>query len=170
MAIRYDLNDIMNRIAAMETEALSTTSLAINAVPYWPYQQETLPYLCNRINAMDVDRDTLQAREIVIDRWQIEMMLIIGHFGEGYHGELPSRVYAAYVPTLMDYFEDRRELVTVDNIEYRTSPAFLWRADGGAIITGAPGGLRTINNAGIQGTQHYIGFILEVPLLRNVNA
>lgn len=165
---RYNLDDIKNRIAAIQTEALSTTQQHINAVPYWPYQQEQLPYFCNRINSLDVDIDTLGVQDTVIDRYEIEMMMIVGHLGEGYQGEVASSMYGTYIPQLMDYFDQHMDLTTEQLQTYRTPPRFLWTQEGGAIIRGIPGGERTISNAGIVGVQHYLGFILEVPLLRIV--
>lgn len=161
MAVEYDLNEALLRLAAMQKEAITGS----DAVPYWPYEQERAPYWWNRINGLTVETEL--AGDVNIDRYSIEMGLVIGHLTEGYKGQNYTRV-AEYIVSVLTYFDEHPYLGTVSG-DYRDSELrYIWMEDGGAIITGVPGGARTITNSGIGTTQIYLGFILDLPLMREV--
>lgn len=167
-ATGYDLGEIMARLAAMQSEAIilpgdGISQHGIDAVPYWPYQQEITPYFWNRINAMDSDEI---AGDTTIDRYTIEMGLVCGHFTQGYRGELPAQVYSDWIPAVLKYFRAHRWLNTNEGI-YKTRARWLFNGEQ-VEITGIPQGHRTVNNAGVETPQHYIGFILSVPLVANL--
>lgn len=164
----YVLGDVMARLAAMQSEAIvlrgdGISQHGIDAVPYWPYQQEITPYFWNRINSMETEDIS---GDITIDRYSIEMGLVCGHFTEGYRGELPALVYSEWIPSVLRYFRAQRWLNTREGI-YKTRARWLFNGEEVG-ITGIPQGHRTVNNAGVETPQHYIGFILSVPLVVNL--
>lgn len=158
MAVEYDLTVILARLAAMQKEAVS----GCDAAPYWPYQQEATPYWFNRINSMAVD--TSLAGDYDLDRYTIEMGLVIAHITQGYQGENYTKI-AGWIDDVLSYFEDRGYLNTNAG-DYTADYGYIWMEEGGAVITGIPGGTRTINNDGVGATQLYLGFILDLPLMR----
>lgn len=164
----YDLSEIMKRIAAMQSEAIvlkgdGQTQYPITAVPYWPYQQESCPYFFNKIVSMEVENI---ASDITVDRYIIEMGLVCGHLSQGYKGDLSMEVLSEWIPAMLQYFDEHRWLNTKGGI-YTKAARWLFSGDDGAEITGIPQGQRTVNNAGVETIQHYIGFMLAVPLVRN---
>lgn len=161
----YDLQDIEARILAMLGEAVVIDGKSVNA-QLWPFEQESLPYFWLRQNSFLVDRDTLSS-DSVIDRYDYEIGFVIGHISEGYVGEVVRTTSGVYVPAILQYFDKHPKLTTNDGL-YKTAARHLYTAERGAIIAGAPSGRRTSQNAGSFGQQHYIGFILEVPIYRNV--
>lgn len=161
MAVEYDLNEALLRLAAMQKEAIE----GCDAVPYWPYEQEKGPYWWNRINSLVIEREL--AGDVDIDRYTIEMGLVVDHYTAGYKGDNYQMV-AEYIGAVLTYF-DAHPYLSTDAGDYQDDEMrFIYMEDGGAIITGIPNGTRTTTNAGIQTTQIYLGFILDLPLMRQV--
>lgn len=165
----YELDEALLRLVEMQQEAmfLVTPSVVLDSVPYWPYQQEVAPYWWNRINSLEVEDI---ADDIMVDRWEIEMGLVVDHITAGYRGENTARV-ANWITAILAYFDDHRELTTSatwTGTQYLTGLNNLFEDEGGAFVAGIPQGLRSITNAGQGATQLYVGFILHVPLLRQV--
>lgn len=164
----YDLGEIMARIAAMQSESIilkgdGQTQYPIPAVPYWPYQAESCPYFFNKIVSMEPENIS---NDTAVDRYTIEMGLVCGHLTAGYKGDLSMEVLSEWIPAVLQYFDKQRWLNTKAGI-YTKPARWVFHGDNGAEITGIPQGQRTINNAGVEATQHYIGFMLAVPLVRN---
>jgi hypothetical protein len=161
MPVEYDLNGAMVRLAAMQKEAIT----GCDAVPYWPYEQEAGPYWWNRINGLTVETEL--SADYIIDRYSIEMGLVIAHLTQGYTGQNYDKV-AEYITSVLTYFDLHPMLDTVSGDYADDELEFIWPEEGGAMITGIPGGTRTVNNSGVGATQIYLGFILDLPLLRQV--
>lgn len=161
MAVEYDLNEALLRLAAMQKEAI----IGCDAVPYWPYQQEARPYWWNRINGLTVETEL--SADYIIDRYSIQMGLVIAHLSEGYAGQNYDKV-AEYITSVITYFDEHPMMDTVSGDYANNELEFIWPEEGGAVITGIPGGANTTTNAGISVTQLFLGFTLDLPFLRQV--
>jgi len=151
------LHDALDRIAAMQKEALNTiTAGKVDAVPYWPYQQESFPYFTNRLGSVtyeQVGQDLTQAPYVVL------MRLVIAHLTEGYKGEPQDRVYD-YIPEIETYFWRQHNLTTTGG-SYTARPPYLSQA----IFIASHTGLVVFQNAGTFANQVGVEFTLETPFI-----
>lgn len=160
MADLYDLDDVMDRLVAMEQEAIPGD---IDAAKYWPYQQEGLPYWVNRVLSMEVEPD-YEGR--VIDRYTFGLMLVVGHLTQGVKAEIHEDSYAK-IGQVLDFFGKRARLTST---EYPDEPDYLAVDEGGAVITGVPNGTRAVANTGIGVTQIVIEFRLQAGFYRQTKS
>jgi len=152
----YDLKEVMDRLLAMEKEAVPGSGGAT----YWPYSQDKLPYWMNRLNPMTVD--TTPSADIVVDRYSVSALLVIDHFDAGYEGTKFEDAYETYIPDVIHFFDDNPELTSAaypDPLRYidDKDPAY---------ITGLPSGTRVVLNSGIGVRQVVLEFAIAVPLWR----
>lgn len=162
------LSVAMDRIAGMQIEAaaaLQTTAgqNQLVAKTFWPYQQESFPYMFNRISAHEVVRDASDtyniSEDIVADVYTVAMRLVVGHLTEGYEGERQEDIYE-FIPLLLDFFDENQLLTTT------ASPTPLdFIAANGAIITGGTG-LSAFSNSGVGAMQLGWELNLELPIIR----
>lgn len=154
----YDLKEVMDRLLAMENEAISSSGGAI----YWPHKQDQMPYWMNRINGMTVEPFS---SERVIDRWAMSALLVIDHYEAGYEGASFVTAYETYIPAAIQFFDDNPRL---SSTEYPDELDFVvtGRDTRGAHITGLPSGTRLVLNSGIGVRQVVLEFTIEVPLMR----
>lgn len=137
------LQEVLERLAAIEVEALAdlSTPVTADAVPYMIHSQEAFPYFTNRVGVIDIESDSHD-----LDSYEIEIVarLVVGHLTDGYRGQPESALYT-YLPAVIEAI-NARELLQSDSY-----PAAL---DGliGARATGASG-LRIFQTAGIQAQQ-----------------
>ncbi len=152
------LSQAMTRIAELQKDALNTlTDGKVDAVAFFPYQQESFPYFVNWLSGDDVDEDI--SEDIVFDRYVVTMRLVVGHFTEGYEGETSLDIYE-YIPAIKAAFATNPYLTSTASTTALDSIA----ADG-VNITGSTG-LRAFVNAGLNVTQIGVDFTLELPILR----
>lgn len=158
----YDLGNVMERLPVLQKAALAVIGVTnVDAVDYWPYQQEASPYFWNRVESMTVEE---VSQEMEIHRYQISMALVVGHLTQGYRGETTRNAYN-YIPAVLNYFRLYKASHLYDGKVYTAPPAWLWTEDNGARITGIPNGTRTLANSGVEVQQIAVVFTLEVPLL-----
>lgn len=137
------LNDALDRLAAIEVEALAdlTPPVDADAVPYMIHAQEAFPYFTHRVGVIGIESDShdLDDHEV-----EIVVRLVVGHVTDGYRGQ-PENLLYTYLIAVMRAI-NARELLQSD-----AYPAAL---DGlvGARVTGASG-LRIFETAGIQARQ-----------------
>lgn len=156
---QYDMTEAMNRLVAMEKEALGVTA---DAVTYWPHQQESFPYWWNRLTNMQVD--TTISAEFDFDIWTVQAGLVIGHVMSGYKGERAQDAYG-YIPKILSYFDQHPDMT--DTTTYLTPFRYLWLDAGyGLALTGIPGGFAATDNSGSGATQHVLLFEFTMPLMR----
>lgn len=151
----YDLKEVMDRLLAMEKEAVPGSGGAT----YWPYQQNKMPYWMNRIGGMTVE--PLSA-DTVIDRWTMSALLVIDHFESGYEGANFVAAYEDYIPDVIQFFDDHPLLTST---EYPDEMLFIHPNDR-TQITGLPSGTRLIINSGSGVRQVVLEFTIAVPLAR----
>lgn len=138
-----DYNNLLNRVAALQKEALLSLTPAVtaDAVPYFIHTQETFPYFTNRIGGDDIQYDS---EEFDRDTLVVTMRLVVGHITSGYVGEPESNLYT-YIPALKTYFNEREML---QSAAYTTAMTGLIRARVTAHL-----GFRVFQNAGISAQQ-----------------
>lgn len=103
-----DMQALMDRIAALETEALAALSPSVeaNAVDRFFHVQATYPFFVNRLGAITVDDDS---EDFDVYTVNVQMRLLIGHLTEGYNGEVENRLQL-YIPQIISYFNSRELL------------------------------------------------------------
>lgn len=137
------LNDLLDRVVALEKEAMASLSINADAVPYFNYPGSGFPYFTNRIADTPVTGDG--SEDIDFNNPTVTMRFVVGHATEGYKGEIESTLYS-YLPTIKTYIQRRSN--------WLQSVTFPTRMDGlqSARIVNA-GGLRIFQNEGINSTQ-----------------
>jgi hypothetical protein len=154
------LSDAMDRIVAMQKEALNTlTGGKVDAVTYWPYQQNDFPYFTNRLAPKTV---TSLSEDLDIYGRQIIMFLVVGHATSGYQGELPSRLYD-YLPAVEKFFRNNPMLTST---LYPDAPDYLWNEEA-RIDTDA--GISADAQGGLGQLQIGVRFTLSLPYLREID-
>jgi hypothetical protein len=160
MADNY-IQDILARLVAMEKEALDTiTSSAVDAVPFWPYEQESFPYFTNRFGAMTVNYD--EYSEIIQEYGRTFLVqLVVDHWNAGFTGD-KADLAVQYLVLTETYFRDHPRLITSAAGSYPNEPNYLFQemqliGDTGLVI---------FQNAGIQALQYGIEFTLSIPFMR----
>ena len=103
-----DMQAIMDRVAALETEALATLSPSVqaDAVDRFFHVQATYPFFVNRLGAMTIDGDSEDLDLYVVN---VQMRLLIGKLTEGYEGEVENRLQL-YIPQVITYMNERELL------------------------------------------------------------
>jgi hypothetical protein len=158
------VEDALARIVEMQKEVFSADiGETCDAVPYWPYQQETFPYWSNRLAAMTPEY-TKYAEDIQDNPETILMRLVVDHVTARYAGQVPKKAHEYYVP-IMDYFAQHSGLQT-DSGTYQTCADYLDPDTGAYIATHT--GVVVFQNSGILDNQLGIEFTLRIPFMRSV--
>jgi hypothetical protein len=158
------IEDAMARIVEMQQEVFTADiGEACDAVPYWPYEQESFPYWTNRLAAMTPDYIEF-AEDIQTNPETILMRLVVDHVTAGYKGDKPKKAHEYYVP-IIDYFSQHSGLNT-DSGTYTTCADYLDPTTQAFITTHT--GLVVFSNSGILTMQLGIEFTLRVPFMRSI--
>jgi hypothetical protein len=158
------IEDAMTRIVEMQKEVFTDDIGEVcDAVPYWPYEQESFPYWTNRLAAMTPDY-TEFAEDIQTNPETILMRLVVDHVTAGYKGDKPKKAHEYYVP-IIDYFSQHSGLNT-DSGTYTTCADYLDPTTQAFITTHT--GLVVFSNSGILTMQLGIEFTLRCPFMRSV--
>lgn len=155
----YDLKSIMERLTVMEREAVNTlTAGQVDAVAFFPYQQEVMPYFTNRVVRFAVESgEDGFGEDVIIDRYSIAIRYVGAHLTEGYQGEAPDKLYEV-IPAMLDYFS-KHELLSTSSLD----PIDFVDPEGAQITDGNYG---AFTNSGIGPTQIGLEFTLDLPLIR----
>jgi hypothetical protein len=154
------LSDAMDRIVAMQKEALNTlTGGKVDAVTYWPYQQNDYPYFINRLGALSLDNEYGEDIDGYIH--VVLMRLVVGHITEGYKGETPANMYD-YIPAVQAFFRNNPMLTSTAN---PTAPDYLFYE--ARIISHT--GFVVFSQGGIGQLQVGCEFTLQLPYLREID-
>jgi hypothetical protein len=158
------LDDALDRVVAMQKEAMSAlTTGAFDSVPYWPYQQESFPYMSNRHGGMSIDY-TKYAPDVESDPEVILMRLVVAHVTGGYKGEKPALALDYYI-AIREYFREHSNLTT-DGGLYTSPPDYL-DPETGAYISSHTG-LVVFSNSGLLTPQLGYEFTLQIPYIQEV--
>lgn len=144
MTLRIDIPNLLNRIAAIEREALLSLepSIVSEAFPRWYVKCETFPYWVNRIFTFEASEGEDDAGdEGVVYTYAVNAMLVVAHVTSDVVGESDDLLNFV-VPQFLEYFDERAHLQSDD---YPDEMPFLVRA---SFVTG---GYTTLpGNAGVQ--------------------
>jgi hypothetical protein len=160
MASDFDLREAMARITQMEIDALvDIEGAAVDAKAYFPYEQEAFPYWTNRVVNMLTTYPFGQ--DIALYSFQVGARLVMGHFTQGYEGEILTKAYD-YIPAVLEYFKDRPYLT---NSVQTTPLSNIWVDTGeGAEITNVVGPSGFVNS-GIGAIQVGVEFTILLPFI-----
>ena len=157
------IQDALKRVAAMEKESLATiTGSKVDAVNYWPYQQESFPYFVNRLGETTYDF-MAYSPDITVYPIRIMATLVVDHLTAGYKGEKADLTYQ-YLVAVEDYFREHYDLTTASTGLYPNPPDYLMEVEGEIIRSHS--GLVSIESTGIGVIQLGVVFTLELPFLR----
>ena len=138
--------ELLNRLCALELEAMTSIGVRADAKPYFYHAQDSFPYFTNRIasnpvtsegNAEDIDNNS----PLVIIR------LVVAHQTEGYRGQPESKMYE-WGPVVKTYLQRRSNWLQCAAAPYNTRMDNLQQA----IVTDA-GGFRVFTDSGIGALQ-----------------
>lgn len=99
MATENDyLNELMDRVVALQLEALTGYNVA--AKPFFFWWQETFPYFINRLGRNEPQGI---AEDMNTDVYFVQMRMVVGHLNEGMPGDVDDK-YLTYVPLVTNKF------------------------------------------------------------------
>lgn len=136
------LNDLLERVVALEKEAMTSMDVKADAVPQFYHAQEAFPYFTNRIADIPISDDG--SEDVDLNSPLVIMRLVVGHITEGYKGQPEAKLYT-WLPVIKIYFNERMWLTSE---KYPDKMAGLQSA---RVVNG--GGLRVFENAGIAAMQ-----------------
>lgn len=148
----YDLVELMDRVVAMQKEAVQ----GCDASPDWNHTQEAFPYWINRIASMVAD-PTMETQPI--DRYVVLMRFVIGHLTENYLG-LDAQIAYQAIPQVLSFFRGHSGFTS---LAYPERMDFL--IDAQAEITALPNGVAYFQHNGMGGIQFGFEMTLEAPLI-----
>lgn len=160
------LEDVFDRVFAMQVEALATISENVDTL-YWPSQQNDHPYFVNRLGAMSVDTATF-SEDIESYQHTVLMRLVVAHYTEGYKGEAPEKVLQLIQATEV-YFREHEDLTTNAG-SFTTEPDYLLVANTNLLQATLVGhtGFIGFDNGGIGQIQLGCEFTLNLAFIRRV--
>lgn len=108
MTAPIDLYHLLERCAALESEALSRLdpSVQAQAFPYTVVNNDVYPYFTNSLPPMEIASDSEDIDEYTL---RLPARLLVGHVNGGAKGEYEKALYT-YVPQLVHYFNERETL------------------------------------------------------------
>jgi hypothetical protein len=127
MHMALDVQGVMNRVVALEKEALAALSPSVtcDAVPRFWHVQESFPFWTNRLSSIEVAAGTTDyGEEFDSYTYNVSMRLIIGHITGSYTGEKDTSLQT-YIPQVIQYFNERELL---QSAAYPAAPDDLIRA------------------------------------------
>lgn len=105
-----DFNALMDRVAALEKEAMAalSTPVTADATDFFYHTQGSYPFFVNRLGALAVPEDE-DSEDFDVYDVDVVMRLVIGHMTQGYADE-PENSLQTYVPQVVKYFNERELL------------------------------------------------------------
>jgi len=156
MTAPIDLYTLLERCAALESEALSRLDPGIQAqaFPYVAISNDVYPFFTNSLPPLEIEGESQD-----IDKYTLRVpaRLLVGHVNGGAKGEYERRLYE-FIPQLVHYFNERDQL---------QSDAYESRADGVeyARIVSVTGLTRfSQSGTGIDDGQMGAAFTIEIVL------
>jgi hypothetical protein len=118
MTAPIDLYHLLERCAALESEALSRLDPGIQAqgFPYTVIVNDVYPYFSNQAGQITVSNDSEDIDEY---RLTVTARLIVGYVEGGAWGEYEKKLYV-YIPQIIHYFNER-EMLQSDAYETRAN-------------------------------------------------
>lgn len=136
-----NIQETLDRAAAIQIEAMASISIAADAVPYFFHWQESGIYFTNRVGGVVVNDDG--SEDFDLPTYDIVMRMIVGFITDGFVGDMDDKLYT-YIPLIINYFNERQWL---QSAAYPTAQNALVRAR----VTACTGWQRW-QNAGVSGS------------------
>ena len=105
--------ELLNRLVALEIEAMASIDVRADAKPYALHVQESFPYFTNRIQSNPVSDDG--SEDLDLNNPLAVIRLVVGHVTEGYKGEPESKLYE-WGPVVKTYIQRRMWLQTATGV------------------------------------------------------
>lgn len=144
--------ELLNRLVALEKEAMTSIGVSADAKPYALHVQESFPYFTNRIAANTVTDDGSEDTDL--NNPLVIIRLVIGHATEGYKGQPEGKLYE-WGPVVKTYLQQRANWLQTAAGPYATRMDNLQSAR----VTDN-GGFRIFDNSGLGVNQ--VGRELQV--------
>lgn len=109
--------ELLNRVVALELEAMASVGIKADAKPYFFHTNEGFPYFTNRIASNLISDDLSEVEDI--NKPLVIMRLIVGHLTEGYKGQPESKLYE-YGPLVKSYIQNRSDFLQCATAPYNT--------------------------------------------------
>jgi hypothetical protein len=162
-------NELLNRLVAMEGEALDAWVVAnlsgktgVDAKPFLFYQQEDFPYIVHRIGPSSPD-DLSEDNSLRI--YDVFIRVVVAHFTENYDGANEEMV-DEIIPLLEQYFFEHPMLTTDSTAPYTVEPTWIFPE---GMTVGDTTGVIAFELGGIDATQIGEELSLEVPIFRFID-
>jgi hypothetical protein len=144
--------ELLNRLAALEIEAMASIGVNADAKPYALHVNERFPYFTNRIASNPVGDDGSEVEDL--NQPLVIIRLVVGHVTEGYRGEPEGNLYE-WGPVVKTYIQKRSNWLTTATGPYTARMSHLQSAR----VTDN-GGFRIFENSGLGVNQ--VGRELQV--------
>jgi hypothetical protein len=103
------LNELLDRVVAIQKEAMLSINIAADAWPYFYKTSESFPYFTNRIADVPITDDGSQDEDV--NTPLVIMRLVVAHLTSGYKGEAERRLYE-WMPVVKTTFNQRQWLTS----------------------------------------------------------
>lgn len=132
------LTELLDRVVAMQLEAMASISVNADARPMFWHWQEGFPYFTNRIADNPISDDGSQDEDL--NQPVLIMRFVVAHITSGYKGENERNLYE-WLPVIKTWFNEHMWLTSV------AYPARMDNLQSARIVNN--GGIRAYENAGI---------------------
>lgn len=163
-------NDLLNRLVAMEHEALDGYIAAnfpnrtgIDAVPFLFHEQVATPYIVHRVGRGTSNENWPE--DSSLRQYDIGIRLVIGHLTANYVGQNEYETNEI-LPLLEDYLEKHRDLTTDPTGIYPTPPTWLFPEN---IDLNDTTGILAFEYGGIKSKQVGEELLITVPVIRTTD-
>jgi hypothetical protein len=137
------LTDLLNRVVALQKEAMTAIGVTADAKPRFYYTSESFPYFTNRIADIPISDDG--SEDLDLNQPVVIMRFVIAHLTSGYKGEPEARLYE-WLPHVKTYLQQRTNW-----LQSAAYPARMDNLQSARVVNG--GGLRVFENAGVNALQ-----------------
>lgn len=170
--LTVNYQDILNRCASVQREALTDAGEDVDAYPYWLHTQASFPYFVNRVSRADFsfDSDYIQDKIVIV-----EFLLLVGHYQEGQTNglsEIETKFYdllpiveKAFACQYRDVGLFGGAWLTTSETGFTTPPTYLQET--GVFLNGHTG-FSTIPHSGVGQQQLGTRYTLTVPCMQDI--
>ena len=137
--------ELLNRLCALELEAMTSISVRADAKPYFIHTQDSFPYFTNRVATNPRGNDG--SEELDLNNPLVIIRLVVAHVTEGVRGQPEGKLYE-WGPIVSSYIENRSNWLQCAAAPYNTRMAYLQEAR----VTDN-GGFRVFTDSGIGALQ-----------------
>ena len=153
------LTETLERLAAMEKEALTDAGYLCDTKPFFFWQQEAFPYFTNRLGADDPTGITEgYQQDMEQEVYTVRVRLVIAHITQDVPGE-PEGLLYDYIPLVNNFIRNHPWLQST------AFPTGMDILDPIGVSIESNTGLMIFNNAGFKSNQVGCEWALRVPFI-----